>query len=326
MKKQSKKVFLISGAVIIAGIIVFLFWANIFKDQKTDDKSEAEGFEFHNDGSVTLEEGYVTHGFYGQDGALVNTGGIAVCEGAFVKGSIEFQQNKQVQMEYGLIIMTDFEQKKFWVHDQTFDCYRFSLSGVDKETIDVKIPIESSTYEIEYLIVPEPESKNFSMDSEVGWNNFNATKDVCSSSFCVASKDGGARMPHELEQIDTRKLKLLDFEGNTGFELVKSSMDLSVFDSANAADHVCLCLGGMQKDVKAYAVVAFCDWKQVGITEGELVRCYSSVADQNYFDEIILPNIKDDAVYQMFAFEMPIECRVPGLLKQTFRIKIGGIR
>ena len=69
-------------------------------------------------------------------------------------------------------------------------------------------------------------------------------------------------------------------------------------------------------------VVAFCNWKQVEVAKGQLVRCYQSVPDRNSYDEIIFPNIKGDAVYQMFAFEMPIASRAIASVNQTFRIKM----
>ena len=253
---------------------------------------------------------------------LVEPGSNVECADGYIKGQIEFQQNVTGSMKYGLIVMSDFIQKKFAVKNKQYDCYRFSLKDEDKIRIEIMIPIDDRAYEMEYLIIPEPDAKNFSMNSESGWNNFLATQGVCTSSYRIIDRNGKIRVPHEFDQINTINLDELEHKGNTGFELVKSSEDLCVFDSAKAGSRACLCLGGMRKEAEAYAVIAFCNWKQTQITKGQLVRCYTSVPNRNSFDEIIFPNIKENAVYQMFAFELPIEARPIAIVNQTFRIKL----
>ena len=325
MRKNHKRVFAgvsISMIVIIVSVIFFIRF-NSGKSDKMQTEGQKQGFQLNDNGTVTLGNGYVAHGFYTKDGKLINSGDDVICEDGYIRGWIEFQQNITETMEYGLIIMTDFVQKKFAVEGKQYNCYRFSLPGNGNVRIAVEIPVEDKAYEMEYLIVPEPDAKNYSMNSESEWNNFNVTKDVRTSSYRII--DGGTeskRVPPVFEKIETKKLEELAFEGNTGFELVKSSKDLRVFDSAKCGSRACLCLGGMRKEVEAYAVVAFCDWKQTEFSKGEFVRCYTSVPDGNYYEEINFPTIKKDCVYQMFAFEMPFESRMGILLHQTFRIKL----
>ncbi|MDE7310698.1 MAG: hypothetical protein K2N87_03600 [Eubacterium sp.] len=324
MKNGKKKVFasVFIAVALIAAITVCIGYVYVRKADQGQTKEQKQGFKLNDDGTVTLGLGYSAHGFFTTDGNLVNSGDDILCEDGYIRGQIEFQKNLTEPMEYGLIIMNDFMQKKFAVDNEWFDCYRFSLSGNGTIKIAVEVPVEDNAYEMEYLIVPEPDAKNFSMDNESGWHNFLATKEVSVSSYRITDKTGKRRVPPVFDQIDTEKLEELESEGNTGFELVKSSKDVSAFASAKSGSHACMCLGSMRKEVDAYAVIAFCDWKQTEITKGQWVRCYTSVPDKNYFEEIILPNEQEDAVYQMFAFELPIESRLKTLVYQTFRIKL----
>ncbi len=297
---------------------------NAVEQTDREDRETAQQPELNEDGTITLAEGYASHGFHAEDGTLFDTGSIIECENGSIKGQIEFQQNTAGTMNYGLIIMADFVQKKFTVQNEQFDCYRFSLTDEERAIIQIEFPADDDAYEWEYLIVPEPDAKDFSMDSDSGWNNFMATRGVFTGSYRMEDKSGGKRFPHVYEQTDTDKLGELKHDGNTGFQLVKSSKDLRVFDSAKAGSRACLCLGGMREEAQAYAVVAFCGWKQTEISKGQLVRCYTSVPDRNSYDEIIFPNIKEDAVYQMFAFELPFESRPAAMVNAAFRIKLEG--
>ncbi len=319
---KKKKVF----AAIIGVFAFALFYTGyVFIQTSTNRSQEPLGkgdFRLNDNGTVALGDGMISHGLFSKDGKLINPGEKAECADNKVEGKIHFQQNKQGTMEYGLIFMADFIQKEFIVENEAFTCYRFSLTGDDQVKIGVQIPVEDNTYEIEYLIVPEPDLKNFSMENELEWNNFMATRDVCSGSYRITGKNDTKRVPVTLPQIDTNKLKAADFQGNTGFELVKSSSDISIFDTAKSGGTACLCMGGMQQRDDAYVVVAFCDWKQSELAPGELLRCYTSVPDRNNYEEIRFPDIKEDAVYQIFAFSLPIESRMLSMIRKTLRIKL----
>ena len=60
----------------------------------------------------------------------------------------------------------------------------------------------------------------------------------------------------------------------------------------------------------------------------ELVYQYNTAEQAKFYLEHMgidfSDYIKEDTVYQMFAFELPIESRINILLKQTFRIKLEG--
>ncbi len=329
MKKINKRAVAGISVLFVTIIILLTCFKAIFVgqegNQKTSqsvDQQKSEKIRFNDDGTVTLGEGYTAHGLYTKDGKLVDFGNAVECEGGCIRGCIVFQQNLPGTTEYGLLLMEDFIQKEFKVGNTLFDCYRFSLSGEDTAKVEVELPVMDSAYEMEYLIVPQPDAENFSMDSKSGWNNFLATKNAYASSYKIMDKDGNTRIPPVYKRVDTAKLGEIQYDGDIGFELVKSREELDVFDAANSGCRACLCLGGMRKEVDAYAVVAFCNWKQTEVAKGQLVYCYQSVPDRNSYDEIIFPNIKEDAVYQMFAFEMPIESRRIASVNQTFRIKI----
>ncbi len=321
MKKKSV-IFLIATLMALTIVISACFNHDQVTDTNNDQTETMEQVKLNDDGTLTLAKGYTAHGFYTKDGQLVEPGSNVEYTDGCIKGQIEFQQNIAGTMKYGLIVMTDFIQKNFTVKNKRYDCYRFSLKDEDKVRIEIMIPADDQAYEMEYLIVPEPDAKNFSMNNESEWNNFMATQGVCTSSYLIKDKNGNVRIPHEFNQINTESLGELKHKGSTGFELVKSSKDLYVFDSAKAGSRACLCLGGMRKEADAYAVIAFSNWKQIPIAKGQLVRCYTSVPNRNSFDEIIFPNIKESAVYQMFAFELPIESRPIAMVNQTFRIKL----
>ncbi len=302
--------------------VVFVGREGNQKDRLQTDQQKQDRFRFNEDGTVTLGEGFTSHGFYTKDGKLADFGSAVECEDGCIRGCIVFQQNLPGTTEYGLLMMEDFIQKEFKVGNVSFDCYRFSLSGEGTARIEVELPVMDRAYEIEYLIVPQPDAQNFSMDSKSGWNNFLATKNAYTSSYKIMDKHRNKRVPPAYERVNTFKLGEIQHGGSTGFELVKSSEELKIFDYANGGSRACLCLGSMKKEVDAYVVVAFCNWKQVEVAKGQLVRCYQSVPDRNSYDEIIFPNIKGDAVYQMFAFEMPIASRAIASVNQTFRIKM----
>lgn len=335
MKSRNKQAVFFTAAAWLGMAVALSACSKDIFDRETDrkqtgmveeipEKETEEQVQLHDDGSITLAEGFTAHGFYKTDGKLADPGSRIVCEDGVIRGQVHLQQNLPGTMNYGLIVMTDFVQKEFTVECKPYDCYRFSLTDEDEAGIEITVPAGDDAYEMEVLIIPEPDALNFSMDSEDEWNNFQATRGAVSSSYQIIDKNGTARVPHVFDQIDTKSLDEVEHEGNTGFELVESRKEMRVFDSAKAGSRACLCLGGMREEAQAYAVVAFCDWKQTEIAKGELVRCYASVPERNSYDEIIFPNIKEDAVYQMFAFELPLEARPIGLMKQTFRIKLEG--
>lgn len=322
MKNIKKTGIICVITMLLAAVLSACFKNTYTKDTDSSQIMPEEEVKFNDDGTLTLGKGYTAHGLYTNEDKLVEPNSAVVCEDGCIRGLIHFQQNLTGTMEYGLIIMTDFIQKKFAVKGEQYDIYRFSLTEEEEVKFEIELPVDYLAYEMEYLIVPEPDAKNFSMDSQSGWNNFLATQAVYSSSYRIIDQNGNERVPHVFDQIDTKELGELDHKGGTGLELLKSSKDLSVFDSAKAGSQVCLCLGGMSKEADAYVLVAFCNWKQTEVAKGEPVRCYTSVPNRNSYDEIILPNINEDVVYQMFAFELPIKSRQIGMVNSTFRIKL----
>lgn len=285
-------------------------------------KSDEEntGFEYHEDGIVTLGEGFTAYGFYSEEGQFVDSGGDIECDNGHVKGQVEFQQNHEGTTEYGLILMLDFIQREFMVEDTAYQMYRFSLTGEDDIRIDVDIDVMEGADRLTYLIIMEPDLRDFSLKDEDGWNNFMVTKNVYSNSYFISDESG--QIAKEDEVISTDELPELEFDGNVGFELIKSELDMSVFDSAKGGEEAVLCIGGMGTKAEICTAVAFCNWEQVPVIQGELIQSYSCVPGRNSYEKIIFPDMQEEAVYQAFLFDASDGYAKP--VRPTFRIKIEG--
>lgn len=314
---MSKKIFLVIFTVL--GIAVCA--AGVFVMIAVHRKSDAiADFSYNKDGTVTLGEGYVAHGFYTMDEELVDAGGQVVCENGRICGQIHFQQNADAS-NYGLLLLCDFRQQEFYVEGEAYRFYRFSLEGDTEVRIPIELPVDGAAYEMAYLIVPEPDEKEeeFFNGEDIRWDFMQAMQaNVYTSRFVIADENGMTGQEPDRVYVDASRLAKID--QRAVFDVVKSADDISVFPSAKGHGKAGL-LMGEALDKKAWAVIAFCDWEQVEVKDGDLVRYYSSAdGGGSRYEEITFPDVEEAAVYQAFAYGLSDRSSV--LVFPSFRIKL----
>lgn len=258
---------------------------------------------YHEDGTITLGEGLVAYGFYTMNGLIVNDGEKLTTENGSIKGIVNIQQNLPGTVNYGLLLMQDFIQQDFYVNEEKYQIYQFSMTGIDEKNIEIELSVEENATEFEYLIVRSPDMTGFENEQGLDWEKLIDSKNAYS--FFAVLDETANEMKQDAAYLykTADEMETIQSVPGLGFELLKTQDNLSVFGEASAGDKIGLGIGSLLADAEQCYMIAFCNWKQAVIEEQAKVIIYPKM-DKMLYDEIELPQVDGDAVYQVFLFEL----------------------
>lgn len=276
---------------------------------------------YHEDGTITLGEGLVAHGFYTLNGLIVNNGEKLTIENGNMKGIVNIQQNLPGTVDYGLLLMQDFIQQDFYVNAEKYWIYQFSMTGIDEKNIEIELPVEENATEFEYLIVQSPGMTGFENEQGLDWDKLIDSKNAYSFFAVLNETANGMKQDAAYLYKTADEIATLQSVPDVGFELFRTQDNLSVFGEASAGDKIGAGIASSLGDAQQYYLIAFCNWKQAVIEDQAKVIIYPKM-DRVLYDEIELPQVDEDAVYQMFLFELHGDSQ--RRLRPSFRMDLKG--
>lgn len=314
MKRKS----IIQLLLILIGIITFMFIGVVigkYEIQKEDTRKALENDNkvseiidapvYHDDGSVTIPEGYMSNGFYDSETDNVIDGGSVIkLSGHTLQGKIRFQQNFPAENKYLLIVLIDYVQHEFKIEEKSFQSYSFSLEGESAIELNISVHLtESEGTEFSYVIIPEPEEQNFLVDGEYNWHTMLSTREWIVSRFELEREYINVEEKSKYGQNYTE----FHAEGNIyGFELVGSRDDMIVSVEGEGGEIVELVILNQELDSVGtdYVIISFLDWQQIPI-DGEHMKYYVTVpADTSISVPVVLPDVEEAKVLQIIAFKI----------------------
>ncbi len=262
--------------------------------------------KYNEDGSVTLPEGYTANGFYDiETNKIIDSRTTIHISGDVLQGRVSFQQNFPTERNYLLIVLIDYMQHDFFVENNSYQSYPFKLEGESEFNLDISIELaESEGREFSYIIVSEPDEKEFLADGEYDWDTMFFLREPVINRFNLD------RLPSQSEANQENQQDFMEFqaEGNiSGFELVKSREQLTAFVDGKSGEMTELVILNQEQDAeeKKYVILGFSGWKQVPLN-GTNMKYYVTVpANTSVSIPVILPEVKEPAVFQVIAISEP---------------------
>jgi len=262
--------------------------------------------KYNEDGSVTLPEGYTANGFYDIETNKIIDGRTTIhVSGDVLRGRVSFHQNFPTERKYLFIVLIDYMQHEFFVENNSYQSYPFKLEGESEFNMDISVELaESEGWEFSYIIVSEPDEKEFLTDGEYDWNTMFFTREPVINRFNLDKLSS----PLEANQENHQDFTEFQCEGNIwGFELVKSREQLTAFVNGKSGEMAELVILNQEQDAeeKKYVILGFSDWKQVPLN-GTNMKYYVTVpANTSVSIPIILPEVKEPTVFQVIAISEP---------------------
>lgn len=284
-----------------------------------------DGPVYHEDGSVTIQEGYTSNGFYNlETNAIIDNGTTIEISGDVLQGRISFQQNFPVKRSYLVIVLIDYIQHEFYVEDQSFQSYSFQLEGESKINLDISIFLtESEGTEFSYIIVPQPEEKNYLIDGKYDWNTMFSDRGLIFGRYHLD------RLYFQAEKEQEFPQDYIEFqaEGNiSGFELVESRSNINVSVEEKGGRTLELVFLNQTQESKEtnYVVLGFADWNQIPVDGIHMKYFVTIPADTSVSIPVTLPYVEEPTIFQIVAFSDP-DCvldRFNWSNQTTFRVLV----
>ncbi len=293
---MKKRIISVSGVLLMLCVLVIC----CMMAQKSHFTESPIEIEYLDNGDVRIGEGLIAYGFYTTAGDIVDNSAEIECTDGKIEGTYKFHQNTNQTNNFGMIIMCDYIQNSFTVQKKAYDFYTFSATGDEELEIPITVDVPDEAAEIEIMIITEPyaELSDLYVEDEFNWNNMYASKSLMVQRYSIKGREKKAFKKTELKDIA--------YDGNIGFDLVDDKIEIpTVFCKKNSGDTAKIALGCGGLNIEEYVVVAFCDWKQVAIAEGEKVCCFNYTDGKNGYYSITMPEAEKSTPYQMFAFGNP---------------------
>jgi len=290
---------------------------NITKHEQPENLPESGFVDDFSTGISTIAEGLTTYGLFDENNNIIDPGKTIKIVNDTLKNSIYFAQNLPERRDYLLILMVDYIQQDFISNGVEYRTYPFSLEGYESIEIHVELPIQKQANEFCYLIVTNPSIQHLSIEDDGGWDKLFETSDCFASRFLLNNREetyifDKGYTEHNIEDQGT---------ANTDCTLTKDIEGLTVMPMCESGDEVKLVLGNQEMS-DAWAIVSFCNWEQVPITnDNELYKIIKLEKNKFISYSFVMPIVDYATPYQSFSFPLSkIDTDMQyGIVKPSFR-------
>ncbi len=269
--------------------------------------NEDQGPVYHEDGTITLSEGYVANGFIEKEsGNRIDNLAKYEVLGNKIEGKVDFQQNLKGEYNYILITMLDYKQHKFFVEGKEYMSYPFSVSNDNEMVIDISLLLENeSASEFSYIIIQEPNEQSFMKYKEFNWDIMFACRNPLI--YRINLTYDGKRKASYLDEFYGCSTFIANGEVK-GFELCNNHEDLIPVVEGKSGETVELTILNQNKEAidETVKIVTFLGWKQVS-AEQEKSSLIKISKNESLFIPFELPKVKERTVLQIFAFVNPYQ-------------------
>ena len=250
------------------------------------------------DGTMNLALGSYSYCLHDTLGSSVQNGDILSVENDLISGIVSFRQNSpKEKTEYALIVLVDYEKKSFSVRGQMYSEYLFTLDSEDSIDIDIELALPDHAKILTYLIVYEPQLTDLTFEKE-GRGEFLETCYFYTAS-CYLDE-----YPYDETDYDFCDDLNTYSDNRAGIFMTKDLAEMMVMPTCNSGDDVKIQLGNSHNYETTYIMIAFLDWEQSPI-EGEPYKLFKLAANEGYYYDLTVPEVKDASPYQIFVLENP---------------------
>ena len=315
---KSRKIFL-----AILGILLFFLSGCSKSEGKTTTEEQTsvqegevitlpDGTIVNPDGTMNLAFGSYSYGLRDTLGNRVQNGDILFVENDTISATVSFQQNSpKEKTEYALIVLVDYEKKSFSVGGQTYSEYLFTLASEDSIAIDIELALPNHAKILTYLIVYEPQLADLTFEKE-GQGDFLETSYFYTTS-CFLDE----------YQYDETEYEFCDdlnaySHNRAGIFMTKDLDEMMVMPTCNSCDDVIVQMGNSHNYDTTYIMLAFLDWEQSPI-DGENYKLFKLAANESYYYNLTVPEVKESSPYQIFLLEAPFHPSLRNIPSGTLR-------
>jgi hypothetical protein len=157
--------------------------------------------------------------------------------------------------------------------------------------------------EFEYMIISEPDMKEFSIDNKNEWKKLLMTKELRTWRLPLSNS-----MEENLSLKYDNTYEKFDFHGNQlgdGINLTKTHQNIMALPSCKSMEELEIVLGNTSEENSEYVLVAFLNWKQVRFDNENIVKYVDIPSNTNIYYKLTTPKVDSDTPYQIFAFPKP---------------------
>ena len=271
-----------------------------------------DGTAANPDGTMNLALGSYSYSLHDTSGNSVQNGDILSVENDLISGTVSFRQNSpKEKTEYALIVLVDYEKKRFSVGGQMYSEYLFTLASEDSIDIDIELALPDHAKILTYLIVYEPQLTDLTFEKE-GQGEFLET-----CYFYTASCYLDEYQYNETDYDFCDDLNVYS-DNRAGIFMTKDLTEMMVMPTCNSGDDVKIQLGNSHNYETTYIMLAFLDWEQSPI-EREPYKLFKLAASKSYYYDLTVPDVKDASPYQIFVLENPFHPSLRDIPSGTLR-------
>ncbi|PJN86552.1 hypothetical protein [Bacillus sp. mrc49] len=280
-----KKKLLIVTSLILIGISGWIFY------NKTENtKGVQPGFKA---GSNTI-----SYGLLDDDGKVMNNGSTLEPKNNKLEYTFSLSNFIEVEREYAVIVLRNFEQTPFTVEGKPYSVYTFNAKPNKSNEFNLSVATNDRTREIDYLIFKKP---NYLIDN-LDISKMGALQEVLPMRFKVKSNGEKPKAAAGFIPDDTIK------KGpNDTIFVSKQKEELSILPTARSGEHVFISVGNVGEKEENYHIIALNHWQQIPLENNQLVGNVAVKPGERKVFEYKLPQVQHDSNFQVIALPKPYE-------------------
>lgn len=282
-----KKQLLIAMSLLLIGISGWIFY-NKMSDENT--KGVQPSFK---EGSNTI-----SYGLLDADGKVMNNGSALEPKNNKLEYTLSLSNFIEVEREYALIVLSNFEQTPFTVEGKQYSVYTFNAKPNKSIKFNLSVTTNNSTKEIDYLIIKKP---NYLID-KLDISRMHTLQEVLPMRYMVKSNGDNPKAAAGLIPDDTIK------KGpNDTIFVSKQKEELNILSAARSGEHVFISVGNVGEKKENYNIIALNQWQQIPLENDQLVGNVAVNPGERKVFEYKLPKVKHDSNFQVIALPKPYE-------------------
>lgn len=295
MKKYTITIIMVIAFAVILYVILHNF---LSADKTTVNKSNSETQD-----AISKEPeantDTIAYGLYNAEGKYVDNGSKLTAENNVVNVNVSIDHNLNERREYALIVLEDFKQESFNLENkkESTQKYLFTMKPNTSKNIAVKVPVNSNTQELTFLLTKKPSYKL----KEMNPNKAAILGEVLSMRYPLDHNNNLANLK------ETKPDDIIKDGLNENMFITSDRQKLKSVITEKEGKTLSFSVGNDTEKTLRYAIIALKDWKQTDVTESKKVLYTTVAASERQLFDFTLPHVKKDSNFQLIAFPYPYQ-------------------
>jgi hypothetical protein len=311
-----KQHYIVWIVLVIVVFSAYLFYENTYKNEHSLVET-SNTKEINSDEIIRETADTISYGIKSITGEHIDNGSKLNPENNKISVKISINHNIDEDREYGLIVLEDFKQVQFKIENkEEFTKYFFNMEPNSSKYINVSLPVNSKSRELNFLLVKKP---NYKL-KELDFNRAAILEEVLSMRYSIN------QTKHNDNVRETAPDTIIKDGLNENLFVTKNKKKLESVFVEEEGKVLTLSAGNDTDKVMKYAIVAFKDWDQSKIINNQEVIYMTVPSEVRGIFDFKLPDVEHESNFQFIALPFPYEVSKDNYISQesfeSFRILI----